>query len=211
MTLALDLIKSEYVELKDEGICIKEDIENEHGKVTMEVTIDKLKEDKDLYHIFCEPGSKKNEESRIKFFLLNKFPDGCFFTYDESTGEIECYICDLKKKPSNQLAKLKEQLFSGLIHCKTLFSLLDIEMEKVKFNFVVYFIVDVNVEVEYNNLRGMPKKVTPGREVTAPSDYENWKQGKSIFSKGSYSHTMNLQKIKLNQISEELYTFEHLI
>ncbi|WP_174879920.1 hypothetical protein, partial [Metabacillus niabensis] len=196
----------ESIKLKEDPINVEEFISE--FNLWMKVKIKNA--NGSLYHIFCEPSSKI-EESRIKFFSLNNFPDCIFFKYDQEENTIDCYICELKKKPSNQLKKLKNQLFSGFIHCKALFSILDLNIEQINFKFPVYLIEDNNIEVEYNKLNGRPKKVTPGREVTEPTDFENWKQNKLIYSKGGYSYNINIDKYQMNKVSEELYTYEHII
>lgn len=206
MITSLELINEESIKLKEEPIDVEEFIPE--FNLWMKVKIKNA--NGSLYHIFCEPSSK-NEESRIKFFSLNNFPDCIFFRYDQDENIIDCYICELKKKPSNQLKKLKDQLFSGFIHSKALFSILDINIEQINFKFSVYLIEDNNVEVEYNKLIRRGKKVTPGREATELSDFENWKQNKLIYSKGGYSFNINIDKYKMNKVNEGLYTYEHII
>ncbi|WP_226670298.1 hypothetical protein [Metabacillus litoralis] len=207
MITSLELINEDSIELKEEPIIVEDYIPS--FELLMRVNIEN--ENGTLYHVFCEPNAKRNEESRIKFIALNNFPDCIFFKYNEMENIIDCYICELKKKPSNQLTKLKKQLFSGLMHCKALFSILDLDINQINFKFPVYLLEDNNVEVQYNKLVGRPKKVTPGKEVTDPSDYENWKQNRLIFSKGDYSYNIDIDKYQLNKETDKLFTYVHKI
>ncbi|MGG4409284.1 hypothetical protein ABER75_11145 [Niallia taxi] len=150
----------------------------------------------ELYQFFCEDDSKENEKSRIKYFEVDKFPDGVFMVFRDDNS-VDCFICELKKTPTNKLKQLKEQLFSGYIHSKSILSILleNFADYQINYHYHVYLINDNSLILEYNQKN--PKKIIPGKAITPTSDYELWKVNKAVYKKDNYVFEMNLQKITM--------------
>lgn len=141
-----------------------------------------------LYRIF----DTERELSQMHFLSNKKFPDGLFISFNEDQT-VTCYICELKRTPSN-LTHLTLQLFSGYMHCRLLLSALHVDLEKVTFTYHVFMLKDYVLESRYNRIPGISRKVTPGREVIPNEIFVNWERGIVKLEEGDFCFEEEVNK-----------------
>lgn len=200
--------------IKDEFFCAVSDnvkIE-ETTKECLHMVVEVRKEDNScLHHFFCEQNARNREQSRIKFFSVDNFPDGIFMKFN-SDNRVEVHICELKKTPINNITRLSRQLLSGYIHSKLILNILDIDDSMIDFNYKIFMIRDRELASEYNQLPGTLKKVTPGQPITDPTDYQLWIDNKVKFEQQDYSRVFKVEKHMLVKDSESgVYQFNFKI
>nr|WP_309099083.1 hypothetical protein [Fredinandcohnia onubensis] len=206
MIETLCLVKKDHINKINKKTEVFEEINDDKTKLLkfiMRLTITNYN-DKEIYQLFCEENAKDNEHSRIKFLEVDRFPDGCFVVFNDTS--IDCYICELKLTPTNKLKQLKEQLFSGYIHCKSLFSIMDIPIDiTINYRFLVFLVNDKNIQVEYN--RTNYKKIIPGEQIVPENDYDLWRRNKAIYRNGGYAFPMKLEKYQMNKAEDSIEYF----
>lgn len=209
MITTMGLVKENHIKKIDNSIEVVEKIKDETGnliKLWMKLIVTN-KAENEIYQVFCEENAKNREMSRMNFFEVEKFPDGIFVKFNNDI--VDLHICELKLTPSNKLKQLKEQLFSGYVHCKSLLAILDIPLDyKINYHFSVFYVNDKSNIAEYNRFN--PKKVTPGEPVINESDYELWKQGKALYQNGDYKFSMDLNKYQMTRLEKTIeYQYIH--
>ncbi|MED2762918.1 hypothetical protein P4283_12745 [Bacillus thuringiensis] len=205
----LGLVKKDHIQLINPSAELIEKVKDDKTQMTKFIMNLQLmnKEVKSVYQFFCEKNAKNNEISRIKFFEVNKFPDGIFICFNDDSS-VDCYICELKATPSNKLEQLKEQLFSGYVHCKSLLAMLDVPLNVIRYRFMVFLVNDKNTMAEHN-LNNF-KKVIPGKPVVNMSDYELWRRNKAIYKNGEYVFSMDIEKYQMNNlVNPDEYVYEY--
>lgn len=81
------------------------------------------------------PGSREEETDQIIisgliFFLdVDNFPDGIFLEINESNDYV-FHIIELKRNPNKLLPKISRQFLSAYLHCKTIYSMLHLDLER---------------------------------------------------------------------------------
>ncbi|MCY9230059.1 hypothetical protein [Bacillus inaquosorum] len=210
MLPTLSIFKEEYIKPIENEHYFIEEINDPSHQLTMQMKVINSS-NKVVYRAFCEgdskPRAKQKEISRLVFIQVQKFPDGIFFILNDD-GSVNCFICELKVTPANKLQQLKEQLFSGYIHCKTLFSILDID--KINYNFCVLYIHEDNKQNEFNKTRS-GKKVIPGRKIVPDEDYVNWKKGKLLYQEGDYTKEIEIKKMKMAEKMSSFYQYDYVV
>ncbi|WP_449603824.1 hypothetical protein [Paenibacillus sp. Marseille-Q9583] len=196
------LIKEGFYSQISDIVYIQEELDD---NTIMTVEFSNNSSDYDLYHLFCEANSKKNENSRIKFFKVDNFPDGVFVKI--SGDSIEVSICELKRTPANKLEQLTRQLFSGFVHSRLLLKMLDCEEEKVTYRYRVFMLNDTVKEAEYNSFSKLGRKITPGTRVVDLNEYQLWGQNKLLFKEQHFSHLINVEKYVLNNTNKQEYQY----
>lgn len=148
-----------------------------------------------LYKAFCYQKTKNKESSRLEFFHIDNFPDGIYFS--EDNGIYHCYIIELKHVGSNDLGKLTKQLFSGYVHCKTLLTVLEVDLNKVSFSFHVVYVKENRKQDEFNE-KSNSKKFVPGKKINSSPTYSNWQKNKLVYTARNYQKNMDIKKICLS-------------
>ncbi|QTV13654.1 MULTISPECIES: hypothetical protein [Bacillus] len=192
MVSALALIRDNDIKKIDNSCNVFENLDKKN--VLMNLDIIKSSNLK-LYKAFCYQKSKNKESSRLEFFHIKQFPDGIYFS--EDNGNYHCYIIELKYIGSNDLDKLTKQLFSGYIHCKTLLSVLEIDLNKVSYSFHVVYVKENRKQDEFNEKTNSIKFI-PGKSINSSPTYNNWLKNKLVYTTKQYKKNMDIKKICLS-------------
>ncbi|MCY9215811.1 hypothetical protein MOF05_06965 [Bacillus haynesii] len=193
MIPTMTLIREDDIKFIKNSENLSELIKNLNVEMTLKVNNES---NSHLFKAFCYQKTKNPESSRLDFFHIDQFPDGVFLKEGED-GTYHCYIFELKHTGSNDLKKLTKQLFSGYIHCKSLLSVLDIDLNKVTYSFHVVFVKENSNQDKFNK-KNRAKKVIPGKKINSSSAFDNWLNNILIYSAGEYKKVMEIDKIALN-------------
>ncbi|MCY8384806.1 hypothetical protein MOC94_16690 [Bacillus haynesii] len=201
MIPTMTLIREDDIKYIENSVNISELVKNQSVQMTLKVNNES---NSPLFKAFCYQKSKNPESSRLDFFHINQFPDGIFFKEGEDGG-YHCYIFELKYTGSNDLPKLTKQLFSGYIHCKSLLSVLDIDLSKVTYSFHVVFVKENSNQDKFNKIN-RSKKIIPGKKLNTSSAFDNWLNNILIYCTDKYKKVMEINKIELD-INKERENF----
>ncbi|MGG4171621.1 hypothetical protein ABEW20_07530 [Bacillus safensis] len=192
MVSALALIRDDDIKEINKSCNVFENIDDKNVLMNLDIL---KKTNLKLYKAFCYQKSKNKESSRLEFFHIKQFPDGIYFS--EKNGIYHCYIIEMKYIGSNDLDKLTKQLFSGYVHCRTLFSVLEIDLKNVSYSFHVVY-VNENRKLDEFNKKSNFKKMIPGKKIHSSSTYENWEKNKLVYTAKNYQKNMDIKKICLS-------------
>lgn len=206
MIPTMTLIKKDDILKVNGSTSLYERIKNKDVDAEMKLDIS-VNPNKDLYKAFCIQRKKNPESSRLDFFHIDEFPDGVFLEQKED-GTYHCHVFELKYTGSRDLKKLTKQLFSGYVHCKTLLSVLDIDLNETSFSFHVVCAQENNKQTEYNMLVKGKKTIT-ARPINNNTMFNNWLSNKLVYKIGDYSKILNIHKILLE--TEDDFTYSGIL
>lgn len=184
-----DLSITEYIAVTDQ-------IEKQHVNfvnkdlIFVQVIIKKEQSTKYLVELFKEKKQGKDgrvkEGSRISFFELNNFPDGCYYTIKQDSSIIDCYICELKHSPGHKLQTIAKQFYVAYMHCKAIFAAVRLdEQYEIRYHFEIYGFNKYYDVFECQPVVNGVVKTPPGVRPATTHElkaYEKYKRGEIHFS-----------------------------
>ncbi|QBK10960.1 hypothetical protein EYB46_14055 [Bacillus velezensis] len=198
MIPTMSLIRENDIITIDNSIDISEFVKDKNAKMVLKINNES---NSVLFKAFCYQKTKNPESSRLDFFHIDQFPDGIFFK-DNGDGTYHCYIFELKYTGSNDLPKLTKQLFSGYVHCKSLLSVLDIDITKITYSFHVVFVRENSSQDRFNK-KVAARKIIPGKKLNSNSVFDNWLNNSLVYSTSEYEKIMKIDKVVLDITKEE--------
>lgn len=154
-----------------------------------------------FYKFFCKKSkSGKDEDNcKLRFLRFLNFPDGIYL--EISDDFVKCHIFELKKSPTKKLNKISKQFLTARFHLISLFAILGIDMNKVKFFYYVGYVNDIEL-LEKVNL-GSTKKVIPGRPMSHPKEIKDWLENKIEIKLGSQVFQEEIFKIQMDTMEQK--------
>lgn len=144
------------------------------------------------------------ENCKIGFLKNKNIPDGFFLEIIEEE-KFKFHVFELKLTPANSFDTLGKQLFSGLLHIKSLLAIADLNHVNYDVEYYVGFVNEKLKKVDIQNtLNPYSKKTKTGEKLVPPSHIDLWWKSKVKAKIDDVEYELPITKIHMNQPKVEM-------